>query len=102
VDQVRLAEADATVDEKRVVGNARIHRDLLGGGTGKVVGAAGHQIVESEIGIQPGLLVSGIGDRSGLGDLGDACFATGFENFGVRALRQLFGDARVMIFGVGK
>ena len=49
MDQVGLAQADAAVDEQRVVGSAGVEGDLLGGGTSEIVGAAGDQGLESEI-----------------------------------------------------
>ena len=49
VDQMRLAKANAAVDEQRVVGDARRAGHVQRGGAGHLVGAAGHQRVEREL-----------------------------------------------------
>ena len=49
VHQVRLAEADAAVDEQRVVGRAGILRDLVRRGLGEVVALALDEAGEAEI-----------------------------------------------------
>lgn len=59
VDEVRFAQARATVDEERVVGAAGVARYLLSRGPGKVVGLADHQVVEGETGDKAGLVVGG-------------------------------------------
>ena len=51
--QVGLAQADAAVDEKRVVGNARVLGDLDGSGAGELVGLAGDEAVEGEPAVEP-------------------------------------------------
>ena len=52
VHEVRFAEADAAVDEQRVVGAARIARDLQRRRLGKVVALAFDEAVEGEIVIE--------------------------------------------------
>jgi hypothetical protein len=46
LNQVRLAETDAAVDEQRVVARAGIVGDLQGGGARQVVGLAAHEVIE--------------------------------------------------------
>ena len=53
VDQVRLAEADAAVDEERVVHEAGRAGDVQRGGARHLVGAAGNQRVEGQRRIEP-------------------------------------------------
>ena len=68
--EVRLAEADAAVDVKRVVLRARRCGYVLGGGDGKLVGVAVDVVLESEAGEKPRLLAPPLvrGDRrSGAG-----------------------------------
>ena len=48
--QVRLAETDAAVDEQRVVGAARVLRDLHRRGAGELVALALDEVVEREVG----------------------------------------------------
>jgi hypothetical protein len=48
VHEVRLAKADATIDEQRVIGAAGIFRDLDGGGAGELVALALDERVEGE------------------------------------------------------
>ena len=52
VHQVGLAEADAAVDEQRVVGGAGIFRDLQRRGLGEVIALAFDETVEGEIGVE--------------------------------------------------
>ena len=52
LDQMRLAEPDAAVDEERVV-RRRMLGDLNGGGTRKLVRASRHERIEGEGGIEP-------------------------------------------------
>jgi hypothetical protein len=66
MDQVGLAKSDTTINEQWVVGNAGVHRDLLGGCSGKIVGAAGYQGVKGEVGIETGFLVGRVGRTDGL------------------------------------
>ena len=51
--QVRLAEADAAVDEQRVVGAARVLGDLDRGRARQLVALALDEIREREVGVQP-------------------------------------------------
>jgi hypothetical protein len=53
VHQVGLAEAHAAVDEQRVVHRAGRAGHVQGGGARHLVGAAGHQGVEGERGVEP-------------------------------------------------
>ena len=55
VDQVSLAEADAAVDEERVVGGAGTLGDLDRGRARELVGLAGDESVERESRIEPGV-----------------------------------------------
>ena len=59
LEQVRLAEADAAVDEKGVVGNSRIFGNLDGGRPGKLVGLTRDEAVESEPSVEPGAFQNG-------------------------------------------
>ena len=52
VHEVGLAEADAAVDEQRVIGAAGIVGDLQGGGLGEVVALALDESVEGEVRIE--------------------------------------------------
>jgi hypothetical protein len=52
VHQVRLAQAHAAVDEQRVVHDPRRAGHVQRGGAGHLVGAAGHQGVEGQRGVQ--------------------------------------------------
>jgi hypothetical protein len=61
VDQVGLAEADAAVQEQRVVRDARVVRDLDRGGARELVGLTGHEVVEREHRVQLRALVHRIG-----------------------------------------
>ena len=51
VHQVRLAEADAAVDEQRVVGAARVLADLHRGRPGELVALAFDEGREGEFGV---------------------------------------------------
>jgi len=47
-----LAQSDAAVDEKRVVGNPRVLPYLTGRGPGELIGFALHELIECEVGIE--------------------------------------------------
>jgi hypothetical protein len=53
VHQMRLAQADAAVDEQRVVSTARILGDLHGRGARQLVALALDEAREGEVGVQP-------------------------------------------------
>jgi hypothetical protein len=53
LDQVRLAEADAAVDEQRIVGR-RVVGDLQPRGAGELVGLAGDERREREVRVEAG------------------------------------------------
>ena len=61
VDQVGLAQAHAAVQEQRVVGRAGVLGHLQRGGAGQLVGLAGHEVFEGQIGVQARALVHDIG-----------------------------------------
>src|SRR5258705_13897402 len=53
VEQVRLAEADAAIDEQGVIRARRKLRDGLTGGLGELVGRSDDEGVEGVAGVQP-------------------------------------------------
>src|SRR5258705_5260262 len=53
VEQVRLAEADAAIDEQGVIRARRKLRDSLTGGLGELVGRSDDEGVEGVAGVQP-------------------------------------------------
>ena len=82
VDQVRLAEADAAVDEQRVVHEAGRAGDVQRGGARHLVGAAGHQRVEGQRRIEPA--ARGQRGRGGMGDaVGDRASVAAVPGAGV-------------------
>ena len=56
VEQVRLAEADAAVDEERVVGLRGQLGDRLAGGLRELVGVADHEGIEGVRGLRPSIV----------------------------------------------
>ena len=52
LEQVRLAQADAAVDEQRVVRLARLLADGLAGRVRQAVARAGHELVERVVGVE--------------------------------------------------
>ena len=55
VHQVRFAQSDTTIDEKRVVDPARVVADLHAGSAGQLIGLALDETVEGEIRVGVGL-----------------------------------------------
>ena len=56
MDQMGLAESDAAIDEQRVVAGTRVIRHLQGCRSCKVVGLAGHETIEIELGVDTALV----------------------------------------------
>ena len=70
VHEMSFAEADAAVDEKRVVLGARVGRNLRSRRKGELVGATQHQIFKREVGKKPrlfGRIDGGSGRRNRIG-----------------------------------
>ena len=58
VDQVGFTEADAAVEEQRVIRHARVVRHLDGGGARQLVGFTRHKTVEGQVGVDAALLAA--------------------------------------------
>ena len=62
LQQVRLAQADAAIDEQRVVLDAGLARHMQRGGARHAVGRAFDQVVESAVAVQPRIVLRGVAD----------------------------------------
>lgn len=68
MEQVRLAQSDAAIQEERVVGLAWLLRHSQGGGAGEIVIAANHEGIKGVVGIEARIVLGSPAIRDRLGN----------------------------------